>query len=73
MAEPAKHNRLMPWYIGIGIVAIGDAIMGYLFFIRTCSVHGATPGIGVFLLAMVYGVLPLIYLTLMYLALKSQP
>lgn len=72
MPELAKPDRLKPWYIGAAIIAVTDLITGYLFYQRTCSAPGIMPGFGLVLMAMVYGLLPALYLWLMYLALKSQ-
>ncbi len=73
MAEFAKRDRLRPWYIGAAIVAISDLITAYLFYVHACSAAGLTFGLTALLMTLVYGVLPIIYLGLMYLALKSQP
>lgn len=66
---PAQHSRLYPWYIGIAIIAMFEAIIGYLFFFN--STPCATPIPQLFFLLLL--VLPIVYLTLMFLALKSQP
>jgi hypothetical protein len=66
---PQQHSRLYPWYVGIAIIAVFEAIFAYLFFAATPSCASPIPQLFVLLLI----VLPVIYLTLMYLALKSQP
>jgi hypothetical protein len=60
-----KRNPLLPWLIGLPIVIVAVAYVGYRFAILDCAV----PAISEFL---VLGVLPLIYLVLMYLTFKSQ-
>lgn len=66
---PAQHSRLYPWYIGIAIIAVFEAIIAYLFFFN--SPHCGAPIPQLFLLLLF--VLPIVYLALMFLALKSQP
>mgnify|MGYP001487898898 CR=1 FL=1 len=64
-----QHSRLYPWYIGIVTIAIFELIIGYLFFAASSPCASPIPQLFVLLLI----VLPVVYLTLMYLALKSQP
>jgi hypothetical protein len=66
---PAQHSRLYPWYVGIAIIVAFELIIGYLFF--AASAPCASPIPQLFLLLLV--VLPAVYLTLMFLALRSQP
>ena len=68
MTKP--HSQLFPWYVGIAIIAAFEAIIGYLFFLGPAASCGpqVTPIFVVLLL-----LLPIIYLALMFLALKSQP
>ncbi len=66
---PMQHSRLYPWYIGIAIIAVFEAIIAYLFFFN--SPPCATPIPQLFFLLLF--VLPIVYLALMFLALKSQP
>lgn len=66
---PAQHSRLYPWYIGIAIIVAFEAIIGYLFF--TASPACAAPIPQFFTLLLI--VLPVVYLSLMFLALRSQP
>jgi hypothetical protein len=62
-------SRLFPWYVGIGIIAAFEAIIAYLFFSASAPCGSPMPQLFVLLLI----VLPVVYLSLMYLALKSQP
>jgi len=68
MAErPAKRrNPLLAWWIGLAIILAADVIVGYLL---TCIDCGANPGLLGF---GVLVVIPAVYLTLMYITLKSQ-
>lgn len=65
MAIIPPRNALMPWYIGLVVIAIVDAYIGYQFFATGCE----APAIAQFL---VVGVVPGIYLALMYLTFRSQ-
>jgi hypothetical protein len=71
MVEIAR-NRLTPWYVGLAVVVLTDLVTGYVFVTKACPA-GIAPDVAVVLLVLVFGVLPAIYLVLMYLALKSQP
>jgi hypothetical protein len=62
---PAKHSRLFPWYVGIAIIAAFELFVGFAFFGSACRAP-AIPQI------LVLVVLPLIYLALMFVALKGQ-
>lgn len=66
MATMTRRNPLMPWIIGLIIIAIADIYVGYLFYATDCQ----APGIAQFLVIVV---VPAVYLVLMYLTLKSQP
>jgi hypothetical protein len=59
-----RNFLLLPWYIGLGIIAVVDALIGYLFY----SVKEA-PGFAQFLVLV--GV-PGVYLVLMYLTLNTE-
>jgi hypothetical protein len=65
---PKPDARLYPWYIGIAIIVAFEAMIGYLFFAQSPACAPPIPQLFVLLLI----VLPVVYLTLMYLALKSQ-
>lgn len=61
-----QHSRLYPWYVGIAIVAGFELVAASLFFGPACR----TPAIPqLFVLV----VLPVIYLALMFMALRGQP
>ncbi len=66
MAETARRNQLLPWFIGVGVIAAMDIVTGYLFFATSCR----APGIAQILVLIV---MPVVYLVLMYMAFKSQP
>ena len=66
MAITERRNPLMPWIIGLIIIAIVDAYIGYLFYSTECQ----APGIAQFIVLVV---VPAVYLVLMYMTLKSQP
>jgi uncharacterized membrane protein YhdT len=66
---PHQHSRLYPWYIGVGIIVVFEAVFAYLFYFATSPCASPIPQFFALLLL----VLPIVYLTLMYLALKSQP
>ncbi len=65
MAQIVRRNRLMPWYIGIAIVLVAVAYVGYQMYATNCGI--STP-----LVFVVLVVIPVVYLTLMYLTLTSQ-
>jgi hypothetical protein len=66
---PTRHSRLFPWYVGIAIIIPFELMVAYLFFASSSPCASPIPQFFVLLLI----VLPALYLTLMYLALKSQP
>jgi hypothetical protein len=65
MAQVARRNRLLPWYIGIVIVALAVIYVGYLMFAGGC------PAPTIVELAVLI-VIPVVYLVLMYLTFTSQ-
>jgi hypothetical protein len=65
MPALARRNSLLPWFIGIVIIAIVDVYVGYSFYSSNCQ----APGIAQFLVLVA---MPAVYLTLMYLTFKSQ-
>ncbi len=65
MAQAHPRNVLKPWIIGIVMIAVIEAIVVYWMFAASCPAPGAVE-------AIVLIVIPVIYLGLMYLALKSQ-
>lgn len=65
MTEPIRRNRLMPWYAGIAIIAV---LEGYLIW-RNWQCVCEIPALE---LVIVMVVLPVLYLFLMWLTLRSQ-
>ena len=63
---PGQHSRLYPWFIGVAIIVAFELVVGFMFFGPACRAPGLQQ-------AMILVALPVIYLVLMYLALKSQP
>lgn len=66
---PQQHSRLYPWYIGIAIIAAFELIIGYMFYATESPCAAPIPQLFFLLLI----VLPVVYLVLMFLALRSQP
>jgi hypothetical protein len=62
---PARRNPLMPWFIGIAIIAAADIFVGYWFYSSNCQAPGLAQ-------LMVLVAMPGVYLVLMYLTFKSQ-
>ena len=60
-----RRNRLLPWYIGIVIVIAAEIVVVYQMFYVGC------PAPVLLELAMLI-IIPLVYLTLMYLTFVSQ-
>ena len=65
MQEKSKRNVLLPWFIGVGIIAVSDIALVYSMF----ATQSPAPWVPEALVAVV---MPGVYLTLMYLTLKSQ-
>lgn len=61
-----RRHYLLPWWIGVGIVLAAVAYIAYRFSCMECGHPG---GLVEFL---VLGIIPIVYLALMYLTLKSQ-
>jgi hypothetical protein len=61
------HNALLPWWIGLAIILVAVVYVGYQF-----STLGCGPGTAGVLAFIVLGVMPTVYLVLMYLTLRSQ-
>jgi hypothetical protein len=66
MISSKPRNVLTPWIIGLIVIAAVDAYIAYLFYATNCQ----APGIAQVLVVVV---IPVVYLFLMYLTLKSQP
>lgn len=65
MANAHPRNVLVPWFIGIAIIAVVDAYVAWLLFATECGAP-TVPRL------LVVVVVPAVYLVLMYLTLKSQ-
>ncbi len=66
-ARSKTANPLLPWWIGLAIILAAVFYVGYQFTTLECG--AGTAG---FLAFIVLGVVPAVYLSLMYLTLKSQ-
>ena len=66
MSNGTPRNVLLPWFIGIVIVVLADLWIVYRMFATSCPAPGIVEAI------VVIGI-PVVYLALMYLTLKSQP
>ena len=66
MAAAHRRTPLLPWVIGLVIIVICDIYVGYLFYATQCQ----APAFAQFLVLVV---VPVVYLVLMFLTLKSQP
>jgi len=67
MSRKSSRNPLLPWGIGFAIIVAAVAYAGYQFTTLECG-----PGTAGFLAFVVLGVVPAVYLTLMYLTFKDQ-
>jgi hypothetical protein len=65
MNQQIRRNQLLPWYIGIAIILIAQIYVAYEMFYVGC------PASNLLEIAFLI-VVPLVYLTLMYLTLVSQ-
>lgn len=65
MAIGTKRNRLLPWIIGIVIIAVADVYVAVQMFNGACQ----APAIAQFLALVV---MPVVYLALMYFTLTSE-
>lgn len=65
MNQAVRRNRLLPWFVGIAIVVLGELYIAYEMFVVGCPAP--------FMLELaVLIIIPLVYLTLMYLTFVSQ-
>ncbi len=60
-----RRDRLAPWYIGISIIILTESYVGYKVWNDSCS-QAFLPVLALLI------VLPVVYLTLMYLTFTSQ-
>jgi hypothetical protein len=65
MNQGVRRNRLLPWFIGIAIVVLGELYVAYEMFFRG-SAAPSMPEVAVLI------IIPAVYLTLMYLTFISQ-
>jgi hypothetical protein len=65
MSNGNRRNVLLPWFIGIAILVVADLWIAYRMFSTGCPAPG-------FVEAIVVIVIPIVYLALMYVTLKSQ-
>jgi hypothetical protein len=65
MVQGEKRNVLLPWFIGIVILVLADLWIAYRMFSTGCPAPGIVE-------AIVLIIIPVIYLALMYVTLKSQ-
>jgi hypothetical protein len=65
MNQAVRRNRLLPWYIGISIVISGELYIAYEMFSVGCPAP-------VMLELTVLIIIPIVYLTLMYLTFVNQ-
>lgn len=65
MNQVVRRNRLLPWYIGIATILLAEIYVGYQMFFVGCPAP-------VLLELAVLIVIPVVYLTLMYLTFVSQ-
>lgn len=57
--------RLLPWYIGLIVIAVVDIFIGYQFYATQCEATGLAQ-------ALILIAIPGVYLVLMYLTFKSE-
>lgn len=65
MNEIARRPRLMPWYIGMAVIILAVAYVGYQMFFVGCPAP-------TFVELIVLIAIPVVYLVLMYLTFVSQ-
>lgn len=63
--SPHRRNRLTPWYIGAVIILASVVFVGFQMSAGSCPAPTAIE-IGILT------IIPIVYLTLMYLTFKSQ-
>ena len=68
MSNSANNRRspFLPWWIGLGVIGAAVAYIAYQF---SCIDCGAEKPLLAFI---VLGIIPVVYLALMYLAFRSQ-
>ena len=68
-ASTNQRNPLLPWWIGLAIIAVAVVYIGYRFANLASECGPVAAGLLAF---GVLGVIPAVYLALMYLTFKSQ-
>lgn len=64
-AIPRRRNPLWAWLIGLVIIAIADTYAWYFLYLTKCEATGLSQ-------FLVLVIMPVVYLGLMYLTLKSK-
>lgn len=65
MNNGVKRNHLTPWYIGLVIILAAIGYVGYQMQATNCGISGS-------LAFIILGIVPAVYLVLMYLTFISQ-
>lgn len=65
MAGVTRRNRLMPWMIGLVVIVAAAVSAAWMLLSNGCAVPAPT-------LFIALGIMPAVYLVLMYLTLTSQ-
>ncbi len=65
----SQRNPLLPWWIGLAIIAAAVVYVGYQFSKLASDCGPVAAGLLAFI---VLGIIPAVYLALMYLTFKSQ-
>lgn len=65
MAGATKRKRLMPWMIGLVVIVAAAAAAAWMLLSNGCAVPVPT-------IFVALGIMPAVYLVLMYLTLTSQ-
>ncbi len=66
MVSLKKRDPMVPWYIGLALVVAGVGVVAWQMYATECC----APPMAIFLVLVA---IPVVYLTLMYLTLRSQP
>jgi hypothetical protein len=65
MPQAKSRSVLLPWIIGLAVIAVVDVIVAMRMFATDCPAPGLVEGIVVI-------VIPVVYLALAYITFKSQ-
>ncbi|MEP0707199.1 MAG: hypothetical protein ABJL17_01110 [Parvibaculum sp.] len=66
MAKQSQRNPLLAWWVGLAIIAAAVIYFAYRFACMECGHPGGAVEF------IVLGIVPVVYLTLMYMTLRSQ-